>query len=83
VRAYSFHQSGGLVPAVIEHCRAHGMQTALVTSALKSMIEQVIPQLEIHDLFDHTICADATEPCVRASPRTARDPVIARAGMES
>ncbi|MEY2854424.1 MAG: putative phosphatase [Pseudomonadota bacterium] len=47
-----------LAKAVIEHCRAHGMQTALVTSAPKSMIQQVIPQLELHDLFDHTVCAE-------------------------
>lgn len=43
---------------VIEHCRAHHMQTALVTSAPRSMIDLVIPRLELNDLFDFTICAE-------------------------
>lgn len=44
--------------ALIEHCRTHGLQTALVTTAPRSMISDVIPRLELHELFDYTVCGD-------------------------
>ncbi|PZN34242.1 MAG: hypothetical protein DIU71_03090 [Proteobacteria bacterium] len=47
-----------LARAVIDHCRAHGLQTALVTSAPRSMIDEVIPRLALEDAFDFRICAD-------------------------
>jgi HAD superfamily hydrolase (TIGR01509 family) len=43
---------------LIEHCREHGLRTALVTTAPRSMISEVIPRLELHELFDFTVCSD-------------------------
>jgi phosphoglycolate phosphatase len=43
---------------LIEHCRAHGLRTALVTTAPRSMISEVVPRLELHELFDSTVCSD-------------------------
>jgi pyrophosphatase PpaX len=43
---------------VIEHCREHGMQTALVTSAPRHLIASVATRLEVHHLFDFVICGD-------------------------
>ncbi len=44
--------------AVIEHCREHGMQTALVTSSPRHLIASVAGRLEIEHLFDFVICGD-------------------------
>lgn len=46
---------------LIEHCREHGLRTALVTTAPRSMISNVIPRLELHELFDSTVCSDDVE----------------------
>jgi pyrophosphatase PpaX len=43
---------------LIEHCREHGLRTALVTTAPRSLISEVIPRFELHELFDSTVCAD-------------------------
>jgi pyrophosphatase PpaX len=43
---------------LIEHCREHGLRTALVTTAPRSLISEVIPRFELHELFDFTVCAD-------------------------
>jgi phosphoglycolate phosphatase/pyrophosphatase PpaX len=44
--------------ALIEHCRAHGLQTALVTSAPRELIASVAMRLDIEHLFDFVICGD-------------------------
>lgn len=43
---------------LIEHCRDQGLRTALVTTAPRSLISEVIPRFELHELFDCTVCAD-------------------------
>jgi pyrophosphatase PpaX len=43
---------------LIAHCREHGMQTALVTSSLRSVIVGTLPRLGLHDQFDFVICGD-------------------------
>ncbi len=41
---------------VIEHCREHGLRTALVTSSPRRLIDTVAVMLDIHHLFDFVIC---------------------------
>ena len=56
----AFHEAE-LFPEVIElltQCRAEGRQTALVTSAPKLILDDAIPRLGLHSLFDHIVCAD-------------------------
>jgi HAD superfamily hydrolase (TIGR01509 family) len=47
-----------LARALLEHCRAHDLQTALVTSSPRSVVGGVLTRLELHALFDFTICGD-------------------------
>jgi pyrophosphatase PpaX len=44
--------------AVIEHCREHGLQTALVTSSPRELIATVASRLDVAHLFDFVICGD-------------------------
>lgn len=44
--------------AVIEHCREHGLQTALVTSSPRHLIASVAARLDVEHLFDFVICGD-------------------------
>lgn len=46
------------VIAVLDRCRANGLRTAIVTSAPRVVLEDVIPRLQIHEHFDYVICAD-------------------------
>jgi pyrophosphatase PpaX len=41
---------------VIEHCREHGLRTALVTSSPRRLIDSVALKLDVHHLFDFVIC---------------------------
>ena len=43
---------------VLKHCRAHGLQVALVTSSPRALVVEVIGRLLVHDLFDFVICGD-------------------------
>ena len=43
---------------LIERCRHHGMQTALVTSSPRSLIGNVAVRLDVHHLFDFVVCGD-------------------------
>jgi pyrophosphatase PpaX len=47
-----------LVRDLIERCRAHGLKTALVTSAPRGLIDTVAIRLDVHHLFDFVICGD-------------------------
>lgn len=44
--------------AVVEHCREHGMRTALVTSSPRELIASVASRLDVEHLFDFVICGD-------------------------
>jgi pyrophosphatase PpaX len=46
------------VLSILESCKRHGLQTALVTSAPRVVIADVMPRLALHELFDHIVCAD-------------------------
>jgi pyrophosphatase PpaX len=46
------------VLTILKRCRAQGLQTALVTSAPRVVIDDVMPRLELHNLFDYIVCAD-------------------------
>lgn len=43
---------------IIERCREHGLQTALVTSSPRHLIASVATRLDLHHLFDFVICGD-------------------------
>jgi pyrophosphatase PpaX len=43
---------------LIQRCRALGLQTALVTSATRYIVEHALPTLLLDDQFDSVICAD-------------------------
>lgn len=47
-----------LARELIEHCRAHGLQTALVTSSPRNIVIAVITRLGLAELFDFVICGD-------------------------
>lgn len=47
-----------LARQVIEHCRASGLQTALVTSSPRHIVGDVIARLGLGELFDFVICGD-------------------------
>jgi len=47
-----------LVLALLERCREHGLQTALVTSAPRLVLDDVMPRLGLERLFDFVVCAD-------------------------
>jgi HAD superfamily hydrolase (TIGR01509 family) len=46
------------VLSVLQGCKQRGLQTALVTSAPRVVIDDVMPRLDLHELFDHIVCAD-------------------------
>jgi pyrophosphatase PpaX len=46
------------VLTVLNACRKCGMQTALVTSAPKVVLDEVMPRLGLSRLLDHVVCAD-------------------------
>lgn len=43
---------------LIEHCRSHGLQTALVTSSPRNIVSGVLPRLGLTERFDFVICGD-------------------------
>jgi HAD superfamily hydrolase (TIGR01509 family) len=43
---------------LIDHCRSHGLQTALVTSSPRSLLAAVMPKLGLSDQFDFVVCGD-------------------------
>jgi pyrophosphatase PpaX len=47
-----------LARQLIEHCRAHGLQTALVTSSPRVPVLEVLDRLGLTQLFDFVICGD-------------------------
>jgi pyrophosphatase PpaX len=47
--------------ALVAHCRAHGLQTALVTSSPRAIIAGVLTRLHLQPLFDFTICGDEVQ----------------------
>jgi pyrophosphatase PpaX len=50
-----------LARPLVEHCRAHDLQTALVTSSPRNIVKGVFDRLELHALFDFTICGDEVQ----------------------
>lgn len=50
-----------LARSLLEHCRAHNLQTALVTSSPRSVVGGVLTRLDLHSLFDFTICGDEVQ----------------------
>lgn len=50
-----------LARPVVEHCRAHGLQTALVTSSPRSIVGGLLTRLDFGALFDFTICGDEVQ----------------------
>ncbi|HYM35015.1 MAG TPA: HAD family hydrolase [Steroidobacteraceae bacterium] len=46
------------VASLLGRCRANGLQTALVTSAPRLVLDDVMPRLGLSDLFDYVVCAD-------------------------
>jgi HAD superfamily hydrolase (TIGR01509 family) len=47
-----------LARPLLEHCRAHGMQTALVTSSPRAIVGPVAERLGLHELFDFVVSGD-------------------------
>lgn len=47
-----------LARPLVEHCRAHGLQTALVTSSRRHLVTDVVERLALGGLFDFVICGD-------------------------
>jgi len=47
-----------LARRLVEHCRRHGLQTALVTSSPRAIVDGVLTRLDLHALFDFSICGD-------------------------
>lgn len=47
-----------LARPILELCRAHGLQTALVTSSPRKLLSRVLPRLELTALFDFVIAGD-------------------------
>lgn len=43
---------------LIQHCRELGLQTALVTTTTRYILEHALPSLALHDQFDSIVCAD-------------------------
>lgn len=46
---------------LIRRCRALGLQTALVTTTTRYILEHTLPSFALHDQFDSVICADDVE----------------------
>jgi len=57
LRAELFPQARQLV----EHCREHGLRTALVTSSPRYIIVDVLERLDLNPLFDFVICGGDVE----------------------
>jgi phosphoglycolate phosphatase len=47
-----------LARPLLEHCRRHGLQTALVTSSPRAIVGPVAERLGLHELLDFVICGD-------------------------
>jgi pyrophosphatase PpaX len=47
-----------LAHGLIRHCRMHGLQTALVTSSPRELVEDVLPRLDLTTEFDFIVCGD-------------------------
>jgi pyrophosphatase PpaX len=47
-----------LARPLLEHCRAHGLQTALVTSSPRAVVGPVAARLGLHELLDFVVCGD-------------------------
>jgi HAD superfamily hydrolase (TIGR01509 family) len=47
-----------LARQLVEHCRLHGLQTALVTSSPRAPVADVLERLALTELFDFVICGD-------------------------
>lgn len=47
-----------LARSMVEHCRDHGVQTALVTSSPRNIVMGVVERLSLGDLFEFVICGD-------------------------
>ena len=47
-----------LAKSLIEHCRWHGLQTALVTSSPRGIVNQAMGRLDLAGRFDFIICGD-------------------------
>ncbi|HEY4368225.1 MAG TPA: HAD family phosphatase [Steroidobacteraceae bacterium] len=50
-----------LARELIEHCRFHGLQTALVTSSPRGPVADVLDRLVMGGLFDFVICGDEVQ----------------------
>lgn len=46
------------VTSILERCRTKGLQTALVTSAPRVVLDDVLPRLGLRSLFSHIVCAN-------------------------
>jgi pyrophosphatase PpaX len=46
---------------LIRRCRELGLQTALVTTTTRYILEHALPSLALHDQFDCVVCADDVE----------------------
>lgn len=47
-----------LARSVVEHCRDHGVQTALVTSSPRNIVMSVVERFKLGELFEFVICGD-------------------------
>lgn len=70
-----------LAQPLIEHCRLHDVQVALVTSAPRSLIVDVLGRLLVQELFDAIVCGDDVpnykphpEPVLSALAALQREP---------
>jgi len=45
-----------LARQLVEHCRLHGLRTALVTSSPRTPVAEVLERLALTELFDFVIC---------------------------
>jgi pyrophosphatase PpaX len=52
-----------LAKALVEHCRFHGLQTALVTSSPREIVVAVMARLHLAEVFDFVICGDDVRNC--------------------
>lgn len=52
-----------LARSLVEHCRFHGLQTALVTSSPREIVAGAMTRLNLAALFDFVICGDDVRNC--------------------
>ncbi|MBC7984664.1 MAG: HAD family hydrolase [Candidatus Obscuribacterales bacterium] len=50
-----------LTRPILTHCRAHGLQTALVTSSPRKIVGALLARLALQELFDFVICGDEVQ----------------------